>query len=150
MAKTNTKELLEQILAEVVSQGNRIGTLEQEIAGMKKANAKSAPKAKETKKSAPKGKGKTARKNAPAKATAEPKTKAEALEEWKSARYTAEERAEYGKAAKEVREEMMAENKKMVKTVKGKKVYDDNYYVGAKWNKEFAKRMKERGFKVGK
>jgi S-DNA-T family DNA segregation ATPase FtsK/SpoIIIE len=82
----------------------------------------------------------------PAPAKAEPVTKAEAIEQWKSERYTAEERAEYGIAAREVREEMMAENKKMVKTVKGKKVYDDNYYAGAKLKKEFAKRMKARGF----
>jgi hypothetical protein len=150
MAKTNTKELLEQILAEVVSQGNRIGTLEQEIAGMKKANAKSAPKASKTKETKGKANGKSSRKTTANAKAEQPKTKAEAIEQWKSARYSEEERAEFGKAAKEVREEMMAENKKMVKTVKGKKVYDDNYYAGAKWTREFNKRMKERGFKVGK
>lgn len=83
-----------------------------------------------------------------AKKTA-PTTRAEAIEQWcESKGITEEDRAAYGEAKREIRDEMMAENKKMVKTVKGVKVYDDNYYVGKKWTREFNKRMKERGFSV--
>ena len=149
-AKENTMKATEMVTATI----NGIpvtGTQEQIIAILNACATESARKnvqGKTTEKATGKGKS-SAKKTATAKAE-QPKTKAEAIEQWKSARYSEEERAEFGIAAKEVREEMMAENKKMVKTVKGKKVYDDNYYVGAKWTKEFNKRMKERGFKVGK
>lgn len=102
-------------------------------------------KAKTTTKKATKG---TAKKTATAvkKTETKPTNKAEAIEAWKSSKYSEEERKAYGEAAKAVREEMMVENANMVKTVKGKKMYDENYYVGAKWTKEFNKRMKARGF----
>ena len=102
-----------------------------------KANGKKSS----AKTTASKGK-KSTKKSAPA-------TRAEAIEMWcESKGITEEDRAAYGEAKREIREEMMAENKKMVKTVKGVKVYDDNYYVGKKWTREFNKRMKERGFDV--
>ena len=144
-AKENTMKATEMI--SVTINGIEVkGTQEQIIAIM---NACANGTVKESKaKATSKGKS-SAKKTASAKAE-KPATKAEAIEQWKSQRYSDEEREAFGVAAREVREEMMTENKKMVKTVKGKKVYDDNYYAGAKWNKEFAKRMKERGFKVGK
>ena len=102
-----------------------------------KANGKKSS----AKTTATKGKAKkSAKKSAPI-------TRTEAIEMWcESKGYTEEDREAYGEAAREVREEMMAENKKMVKTVKGNKVYDENYYVGKKWTREFNRRMKERGF----
>ena len=51
---------------------------------------------------------------------------------------------QYGEVAKEVKAEMMADNAKMLKANNG--VYPKEYYVGAKWKKEFERRMKARGF----
>lgn len=91
---------------------------------------------------------KSAKKTASKKSA--PTTRAEAIDKWCEEKgYSEADRKAYGEARREIRDEMMAENKKMVKVDrKGNKTYDDNYYVGAKWTREFNRRMKERGFSV--
>ena len=101
--------------------------------------------AKETEKSSTKTSGKRKAKNAPTTvkeetAKVKPATKKEAIK----AKYGEEEVKSFGIAASEVRAEMMADNAKMLKENGG--VYPKNYYVGSKWNTEFKRRMKARGF----
>ena len=150
MAKANEFKMLMEaingIAMEIADIRKDVDELKAEEKSAKKSTKTTATNSKANRKSsakttASKGK-KSTKKSAPA-------TRAEAIEMWcESKGITEEDRAAYGEAKREIREEMMAENKKMVKTVKGVKVYDDNYYVGKKWTREFNKRMKERGFDV--
>ena len=161
MLKNNKKNEFEMIMealnginAKVEKMENRLDALEKEKVSAKATVKKTAVKetkakepakkaAKETKKASAKATTKKATgKKETAKETKKPQTYKEAI----ASRYSDEERKAYGQACKEVREEMMAENKKKVKVVKGEKVYADDYFVGAKWTKEFDKRMKARGF----
>lgn len=108
--------------------------------GTQKSAKQTAPKTTTNKGNGSKAK-KSSKKSAPA-------TRAEAIEMWcESKGYTEEDRAAYGEAIREITDEMRAENAKMVKTDrKGNKTYDDNYYVGMKWKREFNRRLTERGF----
>lgn len=126
---------------------NAVNELATEVASIREDVNNLKGKAKSTTKGTVK---RTTSKGTTKKATKKsaPATKAEAIDNWCEKKgYTKVDREAYGEAIREIREEMMAENKKMVKTVKGKKVYDENYYVGKKWTREFNRRMKERGFK---
>lgn len=145
MKKNNEFAMIMEALAGINTKmddmGKRLDVLEGKAKETKKATATETKKV-SAKKATAKKSSKGTKKSTATATVEKPKTRAEAIK----SRYSDEERKAYGEAAKAVREEMMAENKKKVKVVKGEKVYADDYFVGAKWKKEYAKRMKARGF----
>lgn len=134
-AKANANMVIvngvEMTLEEAIALANGIVTTEVKANGTKKETASKAGK----------GKGKQTKKNAPT-------TRAEAIEQWeKENGITEEKKKAYGEAIREITAEMRAENEEMISVdSEGNKTYDDNYYVGRKWKKEFDRRLVARGY----
>lgn len=116
--------ILDQILAEVKEMRKEQSALEGRVEALEKGKAV---------RTTSKTKAKTK--------TPAPTTKKAAI----AAKYSDEERAAYGKAAAEVRSEMMAENAVMRPRCEASGDWT-SYLKGERWNREFKKRMAKRGF----